>query len=68
MARNQAVSIVLVLVLVLAISFAPLASAVAQSELVTYTNHEVYNQISVGVAIQGAIACEGCSAGGGGPA
>ena len=72
MTRNKVVSLFLVAVIILTIAFAPLVVVEAsQSGLLAHAAQGGSILFSIGVAAPaapGVLACEGCSAGGGGPA
>jgi hypothetical protein len=71
MARNKVISLILTVVIVLTIAVAPLAAfEAAQPGLFAHAVQGGSKLFSIGVAapaVPGFLACEGCSAGGGGP-
>ena len=68
MTRNHAISLFLAALIVLTIAVAPLFAAQASHGVSVYTPQG--GSISIGAAapvLSGVLACDGCSAGGGGP-
>ena len=71
MTRNKVISLILAAVIILTIAVAPLVAVEAsQSGLLAHAAQGGSKLFSIGVAapaVPGFLACEGCSAGGGGP-
>ena len=71
MTRNKVVSLFLAAVIILAIAVTTFVAVEAsQSGLLAHADQGGSNLFSIGVAapaVRGVLACEGCSAGGGGP-